>query len=127
MIALGLLACDLGLRAEIVAEIARDVAFGDARLVAVEWRGRMALRLRRNVWGEIANQLGKACNSQNSGATAPKRHPKKTGSIFIGDDPTLIPLDELPPSFDYAVTRVVGNGNLAQVTTSPSPTSSQRH
>ena len=37
MIALGLLACDLGLRAEIVAEIARDVAFGDARLVAVEW------------------------------------------------------------------------------------------
>jgi hypothetical protein len=59
----------------------------------------------------------KARNSQNSGATARRRHPKKDWIDLIGDDPTLILLDELPPYFDYAVTRVVGSGNLAQVTT----------
>jgi hypothetical protein len=37
--------------------------------------------------------------------------------ILIGDEPTLILLDELPPYFDYAITRSVGGGTLAQVAT----------
>jgi len=44
--------------------------------------------------------------------------PSETDWIaLIGEEPTLILLDELPPYFDYAVTRVIGKGNLAQVTT----------
>lgn len=56
MIALGLLARNSSLRAEIVPEIARDAAFGNANLVAVTGRSGFEEAF---VWGEIANQLGK--------------------------------------------------------------------
>jgi hypothetical protein len=36
---------------------------------------------------------------------------------LIGDEPVLILLDELPPYFEYAQTRQVGGGTLAQVVT----------
>lgn len=114
MIALGLLAGDSSLRSDFVPETARDAAFGDARVVAVN--GRLGFE-ETFVWGEIANQLGKGAQFSKfwrDGAKAPS----ETDWIdLIGEDPTLILLDELPPYFDYAVTRVVGNGNLAQVTT----------
>ena len=114
MIALGLLARDSALRAEIVPEIARDVSFGDARLVAVN--GRLGFE-ETFVWGEIANQLGKGAQFSRFWRDGAKAPSEKDWIDLIGDDPTLILLDELPPYFDYAVTRVVGDGNLAQVTT----------
>jgi hypothetical protein len=49
-----------------------------------------------------------------NGAVAPDHNAWKT---LIGNEPTLILLDELPPYFDNAITRKVGDGNLAQVTT----------
>src|SRR5450755_1161987 len=52
MIALGLLARDASLRAEIVPQIAKEAAFGDAKLVAVN--GRLGFE-ETFVWGEIAN------------------------------------------------------------------------
>src|ERR1022692_2797383 len=114
MIALGLLARNSELRDEIVPEIARAAAFGDARLVAVN--GRLGFE-ETFVWGEIANQLGKSAQFSKFWRDGAKG-PSETDWIeLIGDDPTLILLDELPPYFDYAVTRVVGDGNLAQVTT----------
>jgi predicted AAA+ superfamily ATPase len=114
MIALGLLARDPALGAEIVPEIARDAAFGDARLVAVEGRSGFEERF---VWGEIASQLGKGAQFSKFWRDGAKAPAEKDWIDLIGDDPTLILLDELPPYFDYAVTRLVGNGNLAQVTT----------
>jgi hypothetical protein len=114
MIALGLLARDSTLRGEVVPEIARASGFDNARIVAVN--GRLGFE-ETFLWGEIASQLGKAAEFSKfwrDGAKAPS----ETDWIgLIGEDPTLILLDELPPYFDYAVTRIVGNGNLAQVTT----------
>jgi hypothetical protein len=114
MIALGLLARSSQLRTEIVPEIARDAAFGDASLVAVN--GRLGFE-ETFVWGEIANQLQKGAQFSKFWRDGAKAPSEKDWIDLIGDDPTLILLDELPPYFDYAVTRVVGNGNLAQVTT----------
>lgn len=114
MIALGLLARDSSLRSEVVPEIARDAPFGDAKLVAVN--GRIGFE-ETFLWGEIANQLKKSAQFSKfwrDGARAPA---EPDWIELIGDEPTLILLDELPPYFDYAVTRLVGNGNLAQVTT----------
>jgi len=114
MIALGLLARDSSLRAQLVPEIARASAFGNAQLVAVN--GRVGFE-EIFVWGEIARQLNKAAEFSKfwrDGAKAPS----ETDWIqLIGEEPTLILLDELPPYFDYAVTRTIGGGNLAQVTT----------
>jgi hypothetical protein len=114
MIALGLLARSSQLRNEIVPEIARDAGFGDASLVAVN--GRLGFE-ETFVWGEIANQLQKGAQFSKFWRDGAKAPSEKDWIDLIGDDPTLILLDELPPYFDYAVTRVVGNGNLAQVTT----------
>ena len=114
MIALGLLARDSALRAEIFPEIARDAAFGNASLVALN--GRLGFE-ETFVWGEIANQLGKGPQFSKFWRDGAKAPSEKDWIDLIGDDPTLILLDELPPYFDYAVTRIVGAGTLAQVTT----------
>ncbi len=115
MIALGLLARDSALRAEVVPEIAAASAFGNANIVAVN--GRVGFE-ETFVWGEIAKQLGKAAEFSKFWRDGAKAAPSETDWIaLIGEEPTLILLDELPPYFDYAVSRIVGNGNLAQVTT----------
>jgi hypothetical protein len=114
MIALGLLARNSSLRSEILPELARDVPFGDAKLVALN--GRLGFE-ETFVWGEIANQLDKGAQFSKFWRDGAKAPSEKDWIDLIGDDPTLILLDELPPYFDYAVTRVVGAGTLAQVTT----------
>ena len=114
MIALGLLAREPSLRAEIMPRIAREAPFETARIVAINGRGGFEETF---IWGEIAKQLGKDAEFSKfwkDGAKAPSEPDWET---LIGHEPTLILLDELPPYFDYAVTRLVGNGNLAQVTT----------
>ncbi len=114
MISLGLLARDAELRGAIVPDIAKDAPFGNARIVALNGRLKFDQRF---IWGEIARQLGKESEFAKfwkDGADAPD---EKDWINLIGDEPTLILLDELPPYFDYAVTRLVGGGNLAQVTT----------
>jgi hypothetical protein len=114
MIALGLLARDAELRGAIVPDIAKDAPFENATIVALNGRLKFDQRF---IWGEIARQLDKESEFAKfwkDGADAPD---EKDWINLIGDEPTLILLDELPPYFDYAVTRVVGGGNLAQVTT----------
>ncbi len=114
MIALGLLARDPELRKSVVPQIAADAPFDRADVVAVN--GRVGFE-ERFLWGEIATQLGKASlfsKFWKDGATAPS---ESDWIELIGDQPTLILLDELPPYFDYAITKVVGGGTLAQVTT----------
>lgn len=114
MLALGLLARNSDLRKTVVPDIAVAAPFGNAKVVAVN--GRLGFE-EHFLWGEIANQMGKLGEFSKffkEGAKAPS---EKDWLDLIGDDPTLILLDELPPYFDYAVTRQVGGGTLAQVTT----------
>ena len=63
MIALGLLARNAALRAEIVPEMARDAAFGDAKLVAVEGRSGFEEKF---VWGEITPRMRPIAGSGSS-------------------------------------------------------------
>lgn len=114
MLALGLLAKNADLRKEVVPEIAATAPFGNAKVVAVN--GRLGFE-EHFLWGEIASQMGKLAEFSKffkDGAKAPS---EKDWMDLIGDDSTLILLDELPPYFDYAITRQVGGGTLAQVTT----------
>ena len=114
MIALGLLAKSSELRKLVVPDIASSAPFESAKVIAIN--GRLGFE-EHFLWGEIAHQMGRASEFSKfwrDGAKAPS----ETDWIhLIGDEPTLILLDELPPYFDYAVTRQVGAGTLAQVTT----------
>lgn len=114
MIALGLLARDAELRKAIVPELAKETSFGDAKVVAINGRGGFEETF---IWGEIACQLGKESEFSKFWKDGPRAPSEKDWIALIGDTPTLILLDELPPYFDYAITRPVGGGNLAQVTT----------
>lgn len=114
MIAFGLLARDPGLRATVVPEIAHEAGSGAAKLVAVN--GRLGFE-DTFIWGEIAAQLGKTAQFSKFWKDGAKAPSERDWIELIGDEPTLILLDELPPYFDYAVTRPVGGGTLAQVTT----------
>ena len=114
MVALGLLALDPAIRQSHFPDLATAYPFGSAKVVAVNGRD-----ISRNhfMWGDIAAQLGKAEDFSQfwrNGADAPG---EKDWKNLIGSEPTLILLDELPPYFDYAVSRPVGGGNLAQVST----------
>ena len=114
MIALGLLARDAGLRSAIIPQIAKEAPFDDARLVAIN--GRLGFD-DTFIWGEIANQLGRESSFSKFWKDGPKAPSERDWILLIGEYPTLIMLDELPPYFDYATTRTVGGGTLAQVTT----------
>jgi predicted AAA+ superfamily ATPase len=114
MVALGLLARDGSLRQQVVPQIAADAPFDHARVVAVN--GRLGFE-EHFLWGEIAIQLGKGAAFARFWKDGPKAPSEKDWIDLIGDQPVLILLDELPPYFDYAVTRVVGGGTLAQVAT----------
>ena len=114
MVALGLLARDGCLRQQVVPQIAADAPFDHARVVAVN--GRLGFE-EHFLWGEIAIQLGKGTAFARFWKDGPKAPSEKDWIDLIGDQPVLILLDELPPYFDYAITRVVGGGTLAQVAT----------
>jgi predicted AAA+ superfamily ATPase len=94
MIALGLLARDSSLRSEVVPEIARASAFGNARIVAVN--GRLGFE-ETFLWGEIASQLGKATEFSKFWRDGAKAPSETDWIALIGEEPTLILLDELPP------------------------------
>jgi hypothetical protein len=114
MVALGLLARNHDLRTRVVPDIAARAPYERATVVAVN--GRVGFE-EHFLWGEIASQMRKAplfAKFWKDGAKAPS---ERDWLDLIGDEPTLILLDELPPYFDYAVTRLVGGGTLAQVTT----------
>jgi len=113
MIAFGLLAKNEQLRRSVVPDIASQAPFDSARVVAISGRRYPEHFL----WGEVAHQLGEAEQFRpywQHGAAAPD---EAAWIRLIGSEPTLLLLDELPPYFDYAVTRSVGGGTLAQVAT----------
>lgn len=69
------------------------------------------------LWGEIAQQLGAEEIMRPFWEKGPKAPDKEVWKQVIGDRPTLILFDELPPYFLDAKTVPVGQGSLVDVLT----------
>src|SRR5712692_1417028 len=112
MIAFGLLARHPKLRDEVIKDIASRLSFKSANVVAFSGRSTPE----HFIWGEIAQQLGKAAQFEKYWKDGAKAPDEPAWLDLLGDEPTLILLDELPPYLDNALTRPVGGGTLAQAT-----------
>ncbi|CAM5538562.1 anti-phage-associated DUF499 domain-containing protein [Eoetvoesiella caeni] len=112
MIALGLLARHPHLRSAILpADLTSRLDFGQTRVAAFNGRNNPD----NFIWGEIATQLGEAEAIKPYWANGPKAVDQRQWKEIIGDQPTLILLDELPPYLDNASTQVFGQGTLANM------------
>jgi hypothetical protein len=112
MVALGLLAKHPHLRSEVLnADLVARVELGSARIVAFNGRNTPDNFL----WGEIASQLGADEAIKPYWAHGPKAVDQRKWKEIIGDKPTLILLDELPPYLDQASTQKLGQGTLANL------------
>jgi hypothetical protein len=112
MIALGLLARHPELRGDVLpAELHNRVDFGEARIAAFNGRNNPE----NYVWGEIATQLGAKEAIKPYWADGPKPVDQRKWKEIIGDKPTLILLDELPPYLDNASTQAYGQSTLASM------------
>jgi len=114
MIAFGLLAKHPHLRDEVLpAELVGQLDFGPGRIAAFNGRNDPD----HYVWGELAEQVGQAELIRPYWADGPRGVDEGKWMQIIGDEPTLILLDELPPYLLNASTRAVGKGSLADVVT----------
>ena len=112
MIALGLLARHPKLRPDVLpADLNARIDFGEARIAAFNGRNNPE----SFIWGEIASQLGADEAIKPYWANGPKAVDQRKWKEIIGDKPTLILLDELPPYLDNASTQVFGQGTLANM------------
>ena len=112
MIALGLLARQPHLRPEVLGvELNARVDFTNARIAAFNGRNNPE----NYIWGEIASQLGQEEAIKPYWVNGPKAVDQGHWKKIIGDQPTLILLDELPPYLDNASTQVFGQGTLANM------------
>jgi len=94
MIALGLLARHPDLRPEVLpADLNDRIDFGAARIAAFNGRNNPD----NYIWGEIATQLGAEEAIKEHWVNGPKAVDQRKWKEIIGDQPTLILLDELPP------------------------------
>ncbi|WP_010510756.1 anti-phage-associated DUF499 domain-containing protein [Komagataeibacter europaeus] len=107
MIALGLLARFPELKELLPETITMGIASEAAKIATVNGRD-----VRNFIWGDIAEQLGKTESFRNHWANGPKAMNEGDWINLIGDEPTLIMLDELPPYLAVAHTQVVGRGTL---------------
>ena len=112
MVALGLLARHPHLRPDILApDLNARIDFEDARIAAFNGRNNPD----NYIWGEIASQLGQEEIIKPHWVNGPKAVDQAKWKEIIGDQPTLILLDELPPYLDNASTQVFGQGTLANM------------
>ena len=114
MVGFGLLAKDPQLRGSHIGEVPYQSDFSSAKIAAFNGRNNPHTYF----WGEIARQLGKEGVFREyweSGAKAPDE--QAWISLFEGDEPVLILLDEMPPYFHYYSTQVLGQGTIADVVT----------
>ncbi len=113
MIALGLLAKHPALRRRVMGDLYQSQQLDEVRVVAFTGRESDAPY---GVWGAIADQLGKRDLFKEY--YEPLSAPGQSAWIrLLQGKPLLILLDELPPYFEYAKSRQIGNSDLAQVTT----------
>lgn len=114
MIAMGLLAKHPELREqELPQELSQRLDFGKARIAAFNGRNNPE----NFIWGEIATQLGQEELIKPYWSNGAKAVDQAAWKKIIGDEPTLIMLDELPPYLDNASTQIVGQGTLANIVT----------
>ena len=114
MVALGLLARHPALRPTVLPpELAERLDFGPARIAAFNGRNDPEQYL----WGEIGEQLGQAERVRPYWIDGPRGIDEQKWLELIGEAPTLILLDELPPYLLNADTRPVGKGTLADLVT----------
>ena len=111
MLSLGLLAKHPEIRQKVMDE--QHPNLGKVRVVGFTGRESDASL---GIWGEIARQLGKqeAFNAYYSPLQAPGQ---TAWANLLQGEPLLILLDELPPYFENAKSKAIGNSDLAQVTT----------
>ncbi|MFP2873299.1 anti-phage-associated DUF499 domain-containing protein [Acetobacter tropicalis] len=107
MIALGLLARFPELKELLPNTITAGITEEPAKIATVNGRD-----VRNFIWGDIAEQLGKAELFRDHWVNGPKAMNEGDWVSLIGDDPTLIMLDELPPYLAMAHTQMVGQGTL---------------
>ncbi len=114
LVGFGLLAKHPALRTAYCAEIPYMTSFDVAAVAAFNGRNNP----HNYFWGEIAEQLGKPELFQDFWASGPKAPDEKAWvSLFSGDKPILILLDEMPPYFHYLDTQKIGNGTIADIAT----------
>ena len=112
MVALGLLARYDHLRPEVLPPALNDrLGFGKARIAAFSGRNNPD----NFIWGDIATQLGAKEAIRSYWASGPQAVDQRKWKEIIGDTPTLILLDELPPYLANASTQVFGQGTLADM------------
>lgn len=114
MVAFGLLAKHPHLRPKVLpADLGDRLDFGVARIAAFNGRNDP----QHYIWGEIGEQLGKGDLVRPYWIDGPRGVDERKWLEVIGDEPTLILLDELPPYLLNADTRPVGKGSLADLVT----------
>lgn len=113
MIALGLLAKHPEFRSKVMGTDYEDSGLGKVRVVGFTGRESDAPL---GIWGAIAEQLGKKehFNQYYSPLQAPGQ---KAWENLLKGEPLLILLDELPPYFENAKSKTIGNSDLASVST----------
>ncbi|OEF00652.1 AAA family ATPase [Vibrio crassostreae 9ZC13] len=112
MIALGLLAKHAHLRPAVLPEsLSSRLDFGNARIAAFNGRNNPS----NYIWGDICTQLGAEEEIKEHWVNGPKPVDQQKWKDIIGDTPTLIMIDELPPYLNVASTHVLGTGTLADM------------
>lgn len=114
MLALGYLASHPEVASRLPAAVLEGLKPVKARVVAISGR---SISHDKHLWGDIADQLHQPETFVRFYRGAPEAPNEKDWIGLIGETPTLILLDELPPYFANAVTKTVGQGTLADVTT----------
>jgi len=113
LLTLGLLAKHPADRDSVMGRFYRaDPALGAIRVVAFSGRESDAPL---GIWGAIAEQLGKKDHFKD--CYSPLQAPgQKAWENLLAGETVLILLDELPPYFQSASAKAIGNSDLAQVT-----------
>lgn len=112
LLALGLLARQPEYRRAVMESFYIPGETGPVRVVAFSGRESDAPL---GIWGSIATQLGK--REQFADYYSPLSAPGQTAWVnLLKGDPLVIMLDELPPYFEYARSKTIGNSDLSVVT-----------
>jgi predicted AAA+ superfamily ATPase len=113
LLVLGLLARYPEYREAVLANIHQpDPDLGSVRMIGFSGRESDAPL---GIWGSLAEQLGKKEYFKDCYSPLQAPGQKAWENLFAGET-VLILLDELPPYFENARSRAIGNSDLAQVT-----------
>ncbi len=113
LLALGLLAKHPEYRQKVLGSFYEsDASLGPVKVIAFTGRESDAPL---GIWGALAEQLGKKDHFKDCYSPLQAPGQKAWENLFAGET-VLILLDELPPYFENARSRSIGNSDLAQVT-----------